>query len=84
MPGIVIVHSHHNSKSQSEIQDMGILLAPADDGPDRPGERLQKYQWNREHYHSLMWECSDEWYPFPLPPEILPIARSSAGGSSRL
>ncbi|MBI3856442.1 MAG: acetylxylan esterase [Planctomycetes bacterium] len=27
MPGILIVHSHHNPKTQSELQDMGILWA---------------------------------------------------------
>jgi cephalosporin-C deacetylase-like acetyl esterase len=27
MPGILIVHSHHNPKTQSELQDMGIMWA---------------------------------------------------------
>jgi dienelactone hydrolase len=29
MPGILIVHSHHNPKGQAELQDMGILWARA-------------------------------------------------------
>jgi len=29
MPGILIVHSHHNPKTQGELQDMGILWAKA-------------------------------------------------------
>src|SRR4051812_40295171 len=29
MPGIVIVHSHHNPKSQSELQEMGVMWARA-------------------------------------------------------
>ena len=57
MPAIVIVHSHHSSKSQSEVQDMGILWARAGCAVlamDQigHGERLQNYPWNREHYHS--------------------------------
>ncbi|HLF91923.1 MAG TPA: hypothetical protein VJB14_00545 [Planctomycetota bacterium] len=27
MPGILIIHSHHNPKTQSELQDMGVLWA---------------------------------------------------------
>jgi len=27
MPGFIVVHSHHNPKTQSELQDMGILWA---------------------------------------------------------
>ena len=27
MPGIVVVHSHHNPKTQSELQDMGVTWA---------------------------------------------------------
>jgi cephalosporin-C deacetylase-like acetyl esterase len=29
MPGILIVHSHHNPKTQGELQDMGVLWARA-------------------------------------------------------
>lgn len=29
MPGIVIVHSHHNPKTQSELQEMGVMWARA-------------------------------------------------------
>jgi len=29
MPAIVIVHSHHNPKTQSELQDMGVMWARA-------------------------------------------------------
>jgi dienelactone hydrolase len=29
LPGIVIIHSHHNSKTQGELQDMGMLWARA-------------------------------------------------------
>jgi cephalosporin-C deacetylase-like acetyl esterase len=29
MPGILICHSHHNPKTQSELQDMGVLWARA-------------------------------------------------------
>lgn len=29
MPGIVIVHSHHNPKTQGELQDMGVMWARA-------------------------------------------------------
>ena len=57
MPGIVIIHSHHSSKSQSEMQDMGILWARVGCAVLMMdmighGERLQNYPWNREHYHS--------------------------------
>jgi cephalosporin-C deacetylase-like acetyl esterase len=27
MPGIIVIHSHHNPKTQSELQDMGMLWA---------------------------------------------------------
>src|SRR5437016_429278 len=27
MPGILIIHSHHNPKTQGELQDMGMLWA---------------------------------------------------------
>lgn len=39
-PGLVVVHSHHNPKTQSELQDMGILWARAGCTvvvPDMPG-----------------------------------------------
>jgi dienelactone hydrolase len=57
MPGFVIIHSHHSSKSQSEMQDMGILWARVGCAVLMMdmighGERLQNYPWNREHYHS--------------------------------
>lgn len=29
MPGIILIHSHHNPKTQGELQDMGILWARA-------------------------------------------------------
>jgi dienelactone hydrolase len=29
MPGLVIIHSHHNPKTQGELQDMGIIWARA-------------------------------------------------------
>ncbi len=29
MPGIVIIHSHHNPKTQGELQDMGMTWARA-------------------------------------------------------
>jgi dienelactone hydrolase len=29
MPGVIILHSHHNPKTQAELQDMGILWARA-------------------------------------------------------
>ncbi len=29
MPGILICHSHHNPKTQSELQDMGVVWARA-------------------------------------------------------
>ena len=56
-PGMVIVHSHHRPRWQSELQDMGILWARLGcevlimDQIDH-GERLQTYPWNREGYHA--------------------------------
>jgi cephalosporin-C deacetylase-like acetyl esterase len=46
MPGIVIVHSHHNPKTQGELQEMGVMWARAGCHvliPDMPGhgERRQ-------------------------------------------
>jgi dienelactone hydrolase len=29
MPGIIIIHSHHNPKEQGELQDMGVMWAKA-------------------------------------------------------
>ncbi|HEX7901769.1 MAG TPA: hypothetical protein VF950_28680, partial [Planctomycetota bacterium] len=29
MPGLIIIHSHHNAKTQAELQDMGMLWARA-------------------------------------------------------
>lgn len=57
MPAIVIVHSHHRPRTQSELQDMGILWARAGAAVlimDQmgAGERMQNYPWNREAYHS--------------------------------
>lgn len=56
-PALVIVHSHHRPRTQSELQDMGILWARAGAAVlvmDQvgAGERLQNYPWNREAYHS--------------------------------
>ncbi len=56
-PAIVIVHSHHRPRTQSELQDMGILWARAGAAVlvmDQmgAGERMQNYPWNREAYHS--------------------------------
>jgi len=56
-PGLVIVHSHHRPRTQSELQDMGILWARSGAAVlimDQmgAGERLQNHPWNREAYHS--------------------------------
>jgi dienelactone hydrolase len=56
-PGIVIAHSLHGSKTQFELQDMGILWARAGCAVlvmDQVGygERLEAYPWDREAYHS--------------------------------
>jgi dienelactone hydrolase len=34
MPGILIVHSHHNPKTQGELQDMGMTFARGGPSPD--------------------------------------------------
>ena len=47
MPAIVIIHSHHNPKTQSELQDMGMTWARAGCAvlvPDQPG-----YGERRDH-----------------------------------
>ena len=40
-PGILIIHSHHNGKTQGELQDMGVMWARANGvcGAVRRGER---------------------------------------------
>ncbi|MGH9327969.1 MAG: acetylxylan esterase [Terriglobia bacterium] len=58
MPGIIIVHSKHASKTQFELQDMGIIWARAGCAvlvPDRLGfgERIQTYPWDRAAINSL-------------------------------
>jgi cephalosporin-C deacetylase-like acetyl esterase len=57
MPAIIIVHSLHWSKTQFELQDMGILWARAGCAVlvmDQAGygERIEAYPWNRDDYHS--------------------------------
>src|SRR5262249_13080392 len=57
MPGIVVIHSHHRPRTQSELQDMGILWARSGAvvlvmDMIGAGERLENYPWNREAYHS--------------------------------
>ena len=55
MPGILIVHSHHNPKTQGELQDMGVtwarsgcLVIVAD--AIGYGERRQQFYGGREDY----------------------------------
>src|SRR5436190_9390400 len=55
MPGIVIVHSHHNPKTQSELQDMGMTWARAGClvlimDQLSYGERRQHAAGNRQDY----------------------------------
>jgi len=55
MPAFVIIHSHHNSKTQSELQDMGMTWARAGCAvlvPDQLGygERRDHQPGNRQDY----------------------------------
>lgn len=55
MPGIVLIHSHHNPKTQGELQDMGMTWARAGCAvlvPDQPGygERRSHQPGNRQDY----------------------------------
>jgi dienelactone hydrolase len=55
IPAIVVVHSHHAPKTQSELQDLGMTWARAGTAvliPDQlcAGERLQSQPWPRESY----------------------------------
>ena len=57
IPAIVVVHSHHAPKTQSELQDMGMTWARAGVAvlvPDQPGagERIESQAWPRESYYS--------------------------------
>jgi dienelactone hydrolase len=56
VPAIVVVHSHHASKTQSELQDMGMTWARAGTAVlvmDQlcAGERVQTQPWSRESYY---------------------------------
>jgi dienelactone hydrolase len=55
IPAIVVVHSHHAPKTQSELQDMGMTWARAGTAVlimDQlcAGERIQTQPWSREGY----------------------------------
>lgn len=55
MPAIVLIHSHHNPKTQSELQDMGMTWARAGCAvlvPDQPGygERRDHAAGSRQDY----------------------------------
>ncbi len=57
IPAIVVVHSHHAPKVQSELQDMGMTWARNGTAVlvmDQlgAGERLQSQPWSRESYYS--------------------------------
>jgi cephalosporin-C deacetylase-like acetyl esterase len=57
IPAIVVVHSHHAPKTQSELQDMGMTWARAGVAvlvPDQPGagERIESQAWPRESYYA--------------------------------
>jgi dienelactone hydrolase len=57
IPAIVVVHSHHAPKVQSELQDMGMTWARSGTAVlvmDQlgAGERLQTQAWPRESYYS--------------------------------
>ncbi len=57
IPAIVVVHSHHAPKTQSELQDMGMTWARAGVAvlvPDQPGagERVESQAWPRESYYA--------------------------------
>ncbi len=56
-PAIIVVHSHHAPKVQSELQDMGMTWARSGTAVlimDQlgAGERLQSQPWPRESYYS--------------------------------
>src|SRR5260370_38155310 len=56
MPAIVVVHSHHAPKTQSELQDLGMTLARSGTAVlvmDQlcAGERSQSQPWPRESYY---------------------------------
>jgi len=57
LPAIIVVHSHHAPKTQSELQDMGMTWARSGTAVlimDQlgAGERLQSQPWPRESYYS--------------------------------
>lgn len=57
IPAVVVVHSHHASKTQSELQDMGMTWARSGVAvliPDQPGagERVESQAFPREGYYS--------------------------------
>jgi dienelactone hydrolase len=57
LPAIMVVHSHHAPKVQSELQDMGMTWARSGTAVlimDQlgAGERLQSQPWPRESYYS--------------------------------
>ena len=57
IPAIVVVHSHHAPKVQSELQDMGMTWARSGTAVlimDQlgAGERLQSQPWPRESYYA--------------------------------
>lgn len=57
IPAVVVVHSHHAPKTQSELQDLGMTWARAGTAVlvmDMlgAGERLQSQPWPRESYFS--------------------------------
>src|SRR5579863_7638551 len=56
IPAILVVHSHHAPKTQSELQDLGMTWARAGAAVlvmDQlcAGERSQSQPWNRESYY---------------------------------
>src|SRR6185436_10323677 len=57
IPAIVVVHSHHFPKVQSELQDLGMTWARSGTAIliiDQlgAGERIQSQAWPRESYYS--------------------------------
>lgn len=57
IPSIIVVHSHHAPKVQTELQDLGMTLARAGTAVlimDQlgAGERIQSQPWPRESYFS--------------------------------
>ncbi len=56
IPAIMVVHSHHAPKTQSELQDLGMTWARSGAAvliPDQlcAGERIQSQPWPRESYY---------------------------------